>query len=275
MSIPTFDEMRKRMAPVWQEKEYQQDVLWAGIFGSVSRNRAHAGSDVDVLIVLKEHERTGEPVDLREKLAEACGREISMLCIWQGPDWAWGHVRVEALLSSRTIYGNRGDIEHLRRDAMTFLDHGLKKVSLIADAVEKIKKQVATVQTYENFTHPAQQSARQECLQELRKIIDVLDIQSRHNPIRTMLTGYAFKSTDKIRAYLDEDQPDVNVGTAPVWRMLWDDIQPTSTAMWAFDTGCAKGGPRSIRHVLASKRLADRFEEGGQVDDSMYSEILR
>jgi predicted nucleotidyltransferase len=44
------------------------NILWAGIFGSVSRNRAHKESDVDILIVLKEHVLTGEPIDLRESM---------------------------------------------------------------------------------------------------------------------------------------------------------------------------------------------------------------
>jgi hypothetical protein len=65
MSVPTFDQMRKCMAPIWQNEDYQRDILWAGVFGSVARNRAHEESDVDILIVLKEHER-GEPIDLRE-----------------------------------------------------------------------------------------------------------------------------------------------------------------------------------------------------------------
>ncbi|GLB40959.1 putative nucleotidyltransferase domain containing protein [Lyophyllum shimeji] len=125
---------------------------------SMSCNRAREESNVDILIVVKEHERTqaGEPVDLQ--LAEVCGRE--MMCIWQGPDWAWGHIRVEALLSSRTVYGNRTDVERLH-DAMTFLDDGFKRFPLIAEAVEKIKNQVATVQTYENFINPSQQLARE------------------------------------------------------------------------------------------------------------------
>ncbi|OBZ68748.1 hypothetical protein A0H81_11302 [Grifola frondosa] len=292
MSVPTFDQMRKRMAPIWQKEEYQEDILWAGIFGSVARNRAHEGSDVDILIVLKEHERSGEPIDLRENLAEVCGREISLMCIWQGPDWAWGHVRLEALLSSRTVYGNRGDVEHLRREAMTYLNDGLKRLDLIAEAVEKLKNQVASVQTYEvyyrppalcrakidfvqNFILPAQQSARQECIQELRKVVDLLNIHPLHHPIRTMLVSWAFEQADKIRALLDQDPPDVTTGAAPIWRTIWDLLQPASKAMWSFDAGCAQGGRTYIRHMLASKRLADRFEEGGQVDDSMYDEIIR
>jgi len=66
MSVPTFDRMQKCIAPVWQNKRYKKDILWAGVFSSVSRNRAREGSDVDILVVLKEHERSGEPADLRE-----------------------------------------------------------------------------------------------------------------------------------------------------------------------------------------------------------------
>lgn len=66
MSVPTFDEIKGRIAPVWLKPAYQKDILWAGIFGSVARNRAHADSDVDILVVFKEHQRTGEPADLRE-----------------------------------------------------------------------------------------------------------------------------------------------------------------------------------------------------------------
>lgn len=71
--------------------------------------------------------------------------------IWQGPDWAWGHVRLEALLSSRTIYGNRGDIEHLRRKALAYLDDGLARFSSITKAVKIIKSHVASVKTFEVF----------------------------------------------------------------------------------------------------------------------------
>ena len=65
MLVPTFDQMQKLTAPIWQEEEHQRVILWAGIFGSVSRNRARENSDVDILIVMKEG-HSGEPLDLRE-----------------------------------------------------------------------------------------------------------------------------------------------------------------------------------------------------------------
>ncbi|KAF5347777.1 hypothetical protein D9756_010319 [Leucocoprinus leucothites] len=275
MSVPTFGEIKQRIAPVWENEEYKRDVLWAGIFGSVARNRAHAQSDVDILIVLKEHERSGEPIDLRENLVEACGRDISFMCIWQGPDWAWGHVRLEALLSSRTVYGNRIDIEHLRREAMAFIADGNLRFSQIAESVDKIKKQVSTVPTYEEFTQPALEHVRKVCVLELQKIVRLLDIKPLHHPIRTMLIPFVFEYAEQARATLDQIQLEATPGTVPVWKEIWDYITPTSYAMWSFDTGCATGGRAYLRHVLASKKLADRFEEGGQVDDAMYKDILR
>ncbi|KAF8884085.1 hypothetical protein CPB84DRAFT_1789585 [Gymnopilus junonius] len=243
MSIPTFDYVKKCLAPVWEDEEYKRDILWAGVFGSVARNRAREESDVDVLIVLKEHERSGEPIDLRERLAETCAREVSLMCIWQGPDWAWGHVRVEALLSSRTVYGNRQDVEHLRQEAMTILENGLTRFNNVADAVEKLKKCVAGVQTLENFIGPSREYAREVCILELRK-----------NPLNWL---------------------DVTAGDAPIWRIIWAHLQPTSMTMWCLDSGCAVGGRKYIRHILASKRLADRFEEGGEVEGNMYKDIIR
>ena len=127
----------------------------------------------------------------------------------------------------------------------------------------------------QNFIQPARQAARQECIQELKKVVKLLDIHPLYHPIRTMLIYLSFEYAEQIRALLDQDPPDINGGAAPVWRTIWDHLQPTSATMWAFDAGCAIGRRNYIRHILASKRLADRFEEGGQVDDSMYREIIR
>ncbi len=67
MSIPTFERMREVMVPVWQEVNYQRDILWAGVFGSVSRNCAKVRSNVDILIVMKQG-CPYEPFDLRESM---------------------------------------------------------------------------------------------------------------------------------------------------------------------------------------------------------------
>jgi hypothetical protein len=67
MCTPTFVDMRQRMERVWFEsRDCQEYVQWAGIFGSIARDRAGDGSDVDVLVVFKDHIRSGQPIDLHE-----------------------------------------------------------------------------------------------------------------------------------------------------------------------------------------------------------------
>ena len=89
-----------------------------------------------------------------------------------------------------------------------------------------------------------------------------------------MLNPCALRRAARIRTQLDGMEPDVTTGTMAIWKILWDKLQPTSVVMETFVSACM-GGQEYIRHMLASKRLADIFEEGGQVDDSMYSEIVR
>jgi hypothetical protein len=90
-----------------------------------------------------------------------------------------------------------------------------------------------------------------------------------------MLVYIVFKHVDKIRTLLTQSKLDVTVGDAQVWKPIWDCLQLTSMTMWCLDSGCAVAGPAYIRHILASKRLADRFEERGEVDNAMYKDILR
>jgi hypothetical protein len=53
MAIPTFNQLQKCMAPVWQNKDYQKKHTLGVYFGTVAGNhRAHVESDVDILIVL-------------------------------------------------------------------------------------------------------------------------------------------------------------------------------------------------------------------------------
>jgi len=104
-------------------------------------------------------------------------------------------------------------------------------------------------------------------IQELTKIIDILDIQPLHHPIRTMLNPYVLRRAGQLHAQVVQ-------GKEENWRFIWNKLRPTSVFMFTFVDGCM-GGQKYIRHMLASKRLADRFEEGLPVDESMYSEILR
>jgi predicted nucleotidyltransferase len=55
------------MQHVWLESsDCQEYVQWAGIFGSIAHDRAGDGSDVDVLVVFKDHIFSGQPVNPHE-----------------------------------------------------------------------------------------------------------------------------------------------------------------------------------------------------------------
>ena len=59
--------MRQRMGRMWLEsRDCQEYVQWAGIFGSIARDRAGNGSDVDVLVVFKDHIRSDQRIDLHK-----------------------------------------------------------------------------------------------------------------------------------------------------------------------------------------------------------------
>ena len=109
-----------------------QTYFGAGAFGSVARNRAHEEPDVDFFIVMKE---MGAPVNLYiflkviplscpvlvicDAFYRPCGgvraRNLSFVYL-AGALLGWGYVRLEALLSSRSVYGDRRDVEHLRQE---------------------------------------------------------------------------------------------------------------------------------------------------------------
>ena len=99
-----------------------------------------------------------------------------------------------------------------------------------------------------------------------------MDIQPTSHPIRTIFGPDAFESVTQIRAhlYLEERQP----GTALIWKRIWNSMQSTSTIMIDLEDGCTVPGRKYIGHVLASKKLADSFEEGLPIDNSMYGDIL-
>lgn len=63
--------MRVRLQPVWEKEENRSKIVWAGIFGSVGRGRAHKDSDVDVVMVMTEGFK-GEPIELEQGQPKQC-----------------------------------------------------------------------------------------------------------------------------------------------------------------------------------------------------------
>ena len=82
-------------------------------------------------------------------LISACGRDVSLMCIWRGPDWAWGYVYMEALLTSHTVYGNPLDVEDLRHDARMTLQEGLASSRSVSSLIHRIRSRIGSVKTFE------------------------------------------------------------------------------------------------------------------------------
>ncbi|OBZ75036.1 hypothetical protein A0H81_05457 [Grifola frondosa] len=271
--VPTFNDMRQRMERVWLESPgCEEYVQWAGIFGSIARGRAREGSDVDVLVVFKDHIRSGQPVNLHEDLISACGRDVSLMCIWRGPDWAWGHVRVEALLASRTVYGSRSDVEDLRRDAQKLLQEGLKSVQIVSSLVDRIRFKIESVKTFEI-------ALRHDCLRDLRTIVTILDIHPDWHALRTMLTFDGVEVADELRPSLFRPLPDDREVNLPdedhqFWKYVWDHLQESSTAMQTFRGG-ASWGPKCVEHMFSQMKIAEAFDHGEIPDPTLYQKLVR
>ena len=54
----------------------------------------------------------------------------------------------------------------------------------------------------------------------LKKIVNLLDIQPLHHPIRTVLVYLVFEHTEQTRALLDQVQPSITPETEPVWKKI-------------------------------------------------------
>lgn len=90
-----------------------------------------------------------------------------------------------------------------------------------------------------------------------------------------MVVCTAFEQADKMRTLLNLESPvPADTGGDPIWADIWSRLQPRHMAMWSWDKGVASAR-YYINHMLASARLADRFEQGGVVDDSLYNDIVR
>lgn len=107
--------------------------------------------------VRKDHEHYADfshsiIVLLFSDLKGACARDVSYIPIWRpkdGESWMWGHVRVEALLSGRTVYGDREDVMHLRQEGIDVLSRAKDRYGSIAEAVESIKSCVSRARAVE------------------------------------------------------------------------------------------------------------------------------
>jgi hypothetical protein len=216
------------------------------------------------------------------------------MCIWRGPTWAWGHVRVEALLAGRTVFGDSSGIEDLRCDARAILQDGLTTLQSISSLVNTIRSKIASVNSFEVcvihcacesiLTYNAkeffkQMMLRHDCLRDLRTIVTILDIHPDWHALRTLLKFDGVKVADQIRPSLFRKLPDdrevsLTEEDHQFWRLVWKHVQGSSPAMYTFDTG-ASWGSKYIHHMLAQMQIAQAFELGQTPDPTLYERVVR
>jgi hypothetical protein len=227
-------------------------------------------------------------------LISACRRDVSLMCIWRGPDWAWGHVRIEALLASRTVYGNPSDVEDLRRDARMTLQEGLASVRSVSSLVHCIRSRIASVKTFEVrilsssvgsliLTCPKvffkQITLRHDCLRDMRTIVAILDIHPDWHALRTMLAFNGIEVADNLRPLLSRNLPDdreINLSDKDhqFWKHVWEHLQGSSPALHTFDTG-ASWGSKYIQHMLAQMQISEAFDRARIPDTILYERLVR
>lgn len=141
--------LRSAASPVFSNDGFR-NVLWAGVFGSFSRGEQKESSDVDVVVVWDPAHKYGwHPHDdwfsleLQQELKRVWGREVDVIDIRRGRLGMF--IDVEALLTSRTLYGSEMN-EHVikaRRDALEVVDNG---IAVFADASKKIRETRAMIE---------------------------------------------------------------------------------------------------------------------------------
>lgn len=142
------------------------------IFGSVSGNRAHIESDVDIslsfwrsmnaLVGLRESELSFRYSWLLLSYSLQRLRRKNLWCVF-GKDRIGLMFRLEALLSCRSVYGSPADVEQ-RQEAATISMMALNGLILFAQVVEKLKNQVVNLKTCEVFAYSTSLIASQNCL---------------------------------------------------------------------------------------------------------------
>lgn len=70
-----LQEVQKRILPVLK----RSDIAYAGVFGSVARGEATAGSDIDILVKFKQPATFSAYLQLDDLLREVLGRDVDLL----------------------------------------------------------------------------------------------------------------------------------------------------------------------------------------------------
>lgn len=92
-------ELLKNIEPILKEN----DVEFAGLFGSYARGEEKSGSDIDILIRFKEPKGLFEFVGLERKLSEVLHRKVDLVT----ESGLCRHIKDNVLKDLQPIYGRK------------------------------------------------------------------------------------------------------------------------------------------------------------------------
>lgn len=87
-----------------------------------------------------------------------------------------------------------------------------------------------------------------------------------------MLVYTVFEKAEELKEIIGTDAPlDVD---ALDWSKIWPRLQSNDMGMWSWDVATPLAH-KYLNHMFASAKLADFFEKGLPIDESLYAEIVR
>lgn len=89
-----------------------------------------------------------------------------------------------------------------------------------------------------------------------------------------MVLSIAFEEADKMRDLINTQPPTSLDLDVEIWREIWSRLQTGNNATWSWDSDVAVAR-KYIDHMMACTRLAECFERGDVIDESLYKDIGR
>ncbi|KAI9880902.1 MAG: hypothetical protein M1830_009970 [Pleopsidium flavum] len=197
--------LRDSATSVFSNKGYR-NVVWAGAFGPFARGEQDESSDVNVVVVWNPAKEIGwQPLndifalDLDEELTKVFGRDVDVKNIGRGQIRSYHDV--EALLSSRTLYGSEQDrsVVKLQKDARDILDSGIALFQSVFKKIDEARIAAGKLD-FEEFK--ASNDVRRNIRDQVYAILRDLDIHPERNPLRLNYYDTIIEPVTKIRENL-------------------------------------------------------------------------
>ncbi|KZT06073.1 uncharacterized protein LAESUDRAFT_726280 [Laetiporus sulphureus 93-53] len=265
-SIPTVPYVRERAGGLLSQTKYDS-ILWAGVFGSVSREKSRPDSDIDIILVFKDVPPSKNDLYvayLDEDLRDVLGRKVDL--VWLEKRQIWGYITLEALLSARTIHGSLSDIQDLVAEAERILYDGIETAQTVPKLCSQVRERLVPARSdVEVFLqNPVM---KRDCLRLLRAIASLLDFEPRGHPLET---AFAVFGGDVARKSLIPHVLGADLTDDKYWRNLWHIVHEVIPQI---QRGIGKWGLIKVRATEALMRVV-RALDAGELPDPALVEFL-